>query len=305
MSLCAGVWRVALCVVLAGMGVCRADDAFDLRPVPEFLKLPEGWKLGPCSAVAVNRRGEILLLHRGEHPVLVFDAQGTYLRSWGDDLLKTPHGLRVDGEDHVWATDIGGHRVFRFDATGKLLLSLGNGQPGTGDDQFNKPTDVGFGDDGHVFVTDGYGNARVQKFSATGKLVHSWGKPGTGPGEFQLPHAVVVDGRGRVLVGDRENNRIQIFDQSGGLLEVWSGFAPYGLAFDGDGRLFVADARAHRVWQLDAKGQVRRGWGSPGKGLAEFDLPHMLGFDGTGNLFVAEVGNQRMRKFVREQTSPE
>jgi DNA-binding beta-propeller fold protein YncE len=277
-----------------------ADDEAGFRPVPDFLKLPEGWTLGSCSAVAVNRLGEILLLHRGKHPLIGFDADGRFLRSWGDDLIQSPHGLRVDQDDNVWVTDIGSHRVFKFDPSGKLLLSLGHGKPGAGDDQFNKPTDVAFGSDGEFFVADGYGNTRVLKLAANGKLIKAWGTPGAGPGEFNLPHAIVVDSRGRVLVGDRENDRIQIFDRDGSLLEIWPGFAPYGLAFNRDGVLFVADARASRILELDANGKVRRSWGRKGTAPGEFDLPHMLSFDAAGNLLVAEVGGKRLQKFVRK-----
>lgn len=289
-----------LVVLIIAGGKSLADDEADFWPVPDFLKLPDGWTLGSCSAVGVNGRGEILLLHRGRHPLIVFDAGGRFLRSWGDDLIQSPHGLRVDRDDNVWVTDIGGHRVFKFDPSGKLLLSLGNGKPGAGDDQFNRPTDVAFGPDGEFFVADGYGNARVLRFAASGKLIKTWGTPGTGPGEFDLPHAIVVDARERVLVGDRENNRIQIFDRDGALLEIWAGFAPYGLAFNHNGILFVADARANQILELDVNGKVRRSWGRKGTGPGEFDLPHMLSSDADGNLFVAEVGGKRLQKFVRK-----
>jgi DNA-binding beta-propeller fold protein YncE len=276
-----------------------AAEELVFEPAPEFLKLPEGRTLGNCSAVAVNRRGEILVFHRGRHPLVCFDATGKYLRSWGDDVIHTAHGLRIDREDNVWVTDIGNHRVFKFDPAGKLLLSLGTGKPGAGDGEFNKPTDVAFGTGGEFYVSDGYGNTRVLKFSAGGKLLKSWGTAGKGPGEFNLPHAIVVDSRGRVLVGDRENNRIQVFDSEGLLLKVWPGFAPYGLAFNDDGVLFVADGRANKVLRLDAEGIVRQSWGKKGTAPGEFNLPHMLAFDAAGNLFVAEVGGKRMQKFIK------
>lgn len=270
------------------------------RPVPDFLHLPEGWKLGACSAVDVNSRGEIFVFHRGAHPILVFDADGKFLRSWGDDLIGSAHGLRIDRHDDVWTTDIGNHRVFKFDREGKLLLSLGTGQAGDGPDEFNKPTDVGFAADGAFYVTDGYGNSRVQKFSPSGALVHSWGAKGTEPGQFNTPHAVVLDRAGRVLVGDRENDRIQIFDADGKLLNVWNGYAPYGLAFDGDGTLFVADGRANQVLELDDAGRVVARLGAKGADPGEFQLPHMLAFDAAGNLLVTEIEGTRMQKFVRK-----
>ena len=281
-------------------GSARAAEVIAFQPTVEFLKLPDGWTLGPCSAVAVSRKGEIYLLHRGKHPVLCFDTDGKFLRSWGDDLIKTAHGLRVDRDDNVWATDIGSHRVFKFDPTGKLLLALGNGKPGMENDQFNKPTDVAFGPEGEFYVSDGYGNTRVMKFSSEGRFIKSWGTPGKAPGELNLPHAVIVDASGRVLVGDRENNRIQIFDREGKLLETWPGFAPYGLAFNSEGILFVATGDEHDVLCLDASGKVQRRWGRKGAAPGEFDLPHMLAFDATGNLYVAEVGGLRLQKLVKK-----
>jgi DNA-binding beta-propeller fold protein YncE len=281
-------------------GPARAEDLVDFQPTTEFLKLPDGWALGACSAVAVSRQGEVYLFHRGKHPLICFDANGTYLRSWGDDLIKTAHGLRVDREDNVWATDIGTHRVFKFDPNGKLLLALGTGKPGVENDQFNKPTDVAFGPDGEFYVSDGYGNSRVMKFSPEGTLIKSWGTPGKAPGEFILPHAIVVDAKGRVLVGDRENNRIQIFDRDGNLLESWTGFAPYGLALNSQGVLFVATGRENDILCLNASGRVSKRWGRKGTAPGEFDLPHMLSFDATGNLYVAEVGGLRLQKFVKK-----
>jgi DNA-binding beta-propeller fold protein YncE len=283
----------SLCLWLVQL-VASADE---LRAVEKFFKLPNDWTLRACSAVAVNAKGEIIVFHRGTHPLLVFDAEGNFLRSWGDDVVKSAHGLRVDRDDNIWATDIGGHRVFKFDRNGKLLLALGTGKAGTGDDQFNKPTDIAFGQSGEFFVTDGYGNTRVMKFAPSGKLLMSWGQPGKAAGEFNLPHSIVIDRQGRLLVGDRENDRIQVFDQDGKWLATWPGFAPYGLALDKSGRVYVADARAHQLLRLTPTGEVEQRWGRKGAAPGEFDLPHMLTFDSKGNLFIAEVNGRRVQKF--------
>lgn len=277
-----------------------ADDAITFEARGDFPKLPADFVLGRCSAVATNSKGEIYLFHRGPHPLICVDAEGKLLRSWGDDVIGTAHGLRVDRQGNVWATDIGRHRVLKFDPTGKLLLALGTGKAGTGTDEFDRPTDIAFAPNGDVFVSDGYGNSRVMKFSAAGSFLKSWGTKGKGPGEFDLPHAVIMDSKGRLLVGDRENERIQLFDADGQFLDQWTGFAPYGIAINGDGRVFVADAQANQILRLDASGKVQQRWGQKGTGPGEFEIPHMLAFDAAGNLFVAEVDGKRFQKLTKK-----
>jgi DNA-binding beta-propeller fold protein YncE len=294
--------RAITFLVLFGCGMATAANATaaEFKPVPDFFKLPQGWSLGPCSAVAVSGKGEIYLFHRGPHPVIIFDEQGNHLRSWGDDVIQTAHGLRIDRDGNIWVTDIGQHRVFKFDASGKVLLTLGSGKAGTGLDQFDRPTDIAFGPRGEIFVSDGYGNSRVMKFSPNGGFIKTWGTPGKGPGEFNLPHAIVLDSQGRVLVGDRENRRIQVFDQEGKVLAVWEGFSPFGLALGKDDALFVADGYANEVLRLDANGKVQERFGKQGKPPGEFELPHMLAVDAAGNLLVTEINGKRAQRFVRQ-----
>src|SRR5262245_17182686 len=208
-----------------------AADIPDYRPVAGWPRLPDTVKLGQVSGVATDSADRVYVFHRGKQPILVFDRTGKLLRSWGDDQIKQAHGLRIDKENNVWVTDIGHHRVLKYDAEGKLLLTLGQkDRPGDGPDQFNKPTDVAVAPSGEFYVADGYGNSRVVKFSKEGKYLKEWGKKGTGAGEFNLPHAICLDGRGRVYVGDRENDRIQVFDSEGKFLAQYpeSG-APFGL----------------------------------------------------------------------------
>jgi DNA-binding beta-propeller fold protein YncE len=272
----------------------------DYRAVAGWPRLPDNVRLGPVSAVATDSSDRVYVFHRGPHPVLVFDRGGTFLRSWGDGLVQTAHGLRIDRDDNVWVTDIGHHRVMKFDAGGKLLLTLGKkDQPGEGRDRFNKPTDVAVAPSGEFYVADGYGNARVVKFSGDGKYLKEWGRKGTGPGEFNLPHAIRLDARGRVYVGDRENNRIQVFDPDGKFLAQWKeGGAPFGLFLTGEGRLFVADGRADWVVVLDLRGKALGRWGQKGTGPGQFRLPHGICVDKHGAVYVAEITGQRVQKFV-------
>ncbi|HEX3147806.1 MAG TPA: peptidyl-alpha-hydroxyglycine alpha-amidating lyase family protein, partial [Gemmataceae bacterium] len=227
------------------------------------------------------------------------DRDGKFLRAWGHGTIKTPHGLRIDADGNLWLTDTGNHLVLKFDPIGKLLMSLGRkGEPGVGLDQFDRPTDVAVAPTGEFFVTDGYGNNRVLKFSRDGKLLKQWGKKGTGEGEFILPHAVVRDAKGRIYVGDRENNRVQVFDSEGKFLFQWkeSG-APYGLFLSGD-RLFVADGRADWIQVLGPDGKSLGRFGEKGTGPGQFRMPHMLSIDSEGSVYVAEVNGKRVQKFA-------
>jgi len=187
--------------------------------------MPDGWKFGRVSAVAADAAGEVYVFQRGKKadPIVVFDAKGKYLRSWGRGMFGNPHGMRVNREGHVWVTDNGDHQVMKFTRDGKLLLTLGKKkQAGTTPDTFNRPTDIAFAPTGEFYVSDGYGNSRVVKFSSEGNYLLDWGKPGRKPGEFNTPHSIAVDSKGTVYVSDRENNRIQIFDANGKYLRAWT-----------------------------------------------------------------------------------
>ena len=155
--------------------------------------------------------------------MIIFDARGRYLRSWGKGLFTSPHGLRIDPAGNVWITDVGSQQVIKFTQKGELLLTLGKkGQAGATRDTFNKPTDIAFARNGDFYVSDGYGNTRIVKFSKDGRYLFEWGKPGRGPGEFNTPHSVQLDSKGVVYVSDRENNRIQIFTPEGKFLRMWT-----------------------------------------------------------------------------------
>ena len=188
----------------------------------------------------------------------------------------------------------------KFDPQGRVLLTLGKkDQPGEGTDQFKKPTDVAIARSGDIYVADGYGNSRVVQFSKEGKYLRQWEKKGMGPGEFHLPHAICLDGQGRVYVGDRENNRGQVFEPDGKFLAQWkdSG-APYGLFLASGARMLIADGRANAVRVLDGKGKVLGRWGEKGSGLGQFAMPHGICMDSRGVIYVAEVNGQRVQKFV-------
>jgi len=197
-----------------------------IRYGEEPATMPAGWNFGRVSAVATDAQGDVYVFHRaakGIDHLVVFDAKGHYSRSWGKETFANPHGVRIDSAGHVWLVDNGDHTVRKYTRKGELLMALGKpGQHGATKDTFYRPTDIAFAPDGSFYVSDGYGNSRVVKFSKEGKYLLEWGKKGSGPGEFNLPHQVQLDSKQRVWVSDRENNRIQCFDPSGKFLKQWN-----------------------------------------------------------------------------------
>ncbi len=243
--------------------------------------MPKGWYFGRVSAVATDSAGEVYVFQRGADadPIVVFDKDGKYLRSWGRDLdFGNEHGLRVDRDGNVWITDNGNHQVMKFTREGKLLLTLGvRGESGEDDKHFFRPADITFGPDGSVYVADGYGNARVVKFSPEGEYITAWGKHGTGESEFNIVHSAAVDSKGTVYVSDRENNRIQIFDADGKFLRMWTHLgATQNIFITPDDEMWIIthrdnienityDTLAGRIMKIDmATGRIIGAMESPG-----------------------------------------
>jgi peptidylamidoglycolate lyase len=245
--------------------------------------------------------------------VLVLEAgSGELLASWGTNFFWLPHGITIDHADNVWLTDVARHQVFKFSHEGKVLLTLGEaGKPGNDAGHFNKPTDVAVARDGTFFVSDGYGNARVAKFATNGMFLKSWGVKGIASGQFNTPHGISLDRQGRVLVADRGNARMQVFDGEGQFLTAWKGMAlgrPWAVRATPEGGVFVVDggdqtknlpdrAKVHRV---DADGRVLETFGSFGTGAGQFVWPHAVAMARDGAVFVGEVTGARVQKFVRQ-----
>lgn len=264
--------------------------------------MPDGWTFGRVSSVTADARGEVYVFHRGRKadPIVVFDAKGKYLRSWGRGLFGNEHGMRCDANGKIWITDNGNHQVMRFSRDGQLELTLGvKGRAGTDDRTFNRPTDIAFSPDGQfVYVSDGYGNSRVVKFTYGGQYVTAWGRPGSAPGEFNTVHSVAVDSRGDVFVSDRENNRIQIFDANGRFLKMWTHLgATQNLFITARGEMWIIthrnnienltyDTLAGRIMRVDKdSGRILGAMESPGHWLHV--TPESVIFIGslTGNCF--------------------
>lgn len=330
----------------------RNDLPNPYKTIQDWAKLPDGRKWGSTSGVAISPEGNIWTYERcggnscadsNLAPILEFDRSGKLLKNFGAGLFAFPHGLFVDKDGNVWVTDgiqtgvtdeqsrkYGkGHQVFKFSPDGKLLMTLGKaGAPGDGPDTFNRPSGVAIAPNGDIFIADGHHapvntpvNARIMKFSKDGKFIKAWGKLGSGPGEFEGPHALAFDSKGRLFVADRTNNRIQIFDQDGNFIAQWKQFGrPSGLFIDKDDTLYVADSEStdnpQQPGQEPGYGYnpgCRRGIriGSAKDGTVTAFIPDPepkstssaaegVAVDHQGNVYGAEVGSMDLKKYVKK-----
>ena len=282
----------------------------DYKPVDGWGTLPDGWRQVEAAGVAVDRHDNVYLFTRSEHPVIVLDRDGRFLRSWGEGVVRRAHAVTIDAEGIVWLTDDLHHTIRKFTPEGKLLLTLGHPDQASelhGGKPFNRPTHVAIcPKTGYLFISDGYGNSNVHKYAPDGTHVLSWGEPGTDPGQFNLPHNLVTDGEGLVYVADRENHRVQIFDGQGRYQAQWNNLhRPCGLYADrrNGGHFYIGELATSlavnaktpnlgpRITVLDAKGQrvCRFGGRFAGDGPGRLVAPHAVATDSRGDLYVAEV----------------
>ena len=269
--------------------------------------LPDGWTFGWIPAVACDSQDRVFVYSRSEHPLVIFDRDGNFLDSWGEDVFKDAHGIYIDAEDNVYCTERETHCIFKLNRHGELMMTIGTpGQPGANDgDPFNLPTDLAIASTGELFISDGYGNARVHKYTPDGERIKSWGEWGSGPGQFELSHCVRIDRFDRVWVCDRTNDRIQIFDTEGRYLEERSGLhKPDTIYFDPDEDIVYIAELEQRVSIYTLDGELITEWGDgrkserPGEFLA---CPHGIWMDSHGDLYVSEVqADARLQKFVRQ-----
>jgi len=317
-----------------GVRLARAADAEEprARPAnpaicyqvdPTWPQRPE--EMAPWGAmpgVAVDANDLIYLYTRAKPPVQVYDANGKFIRAWGDDTIETAHYIKIDGGGNVWVADLGKHVVMQFTPEGKLLKTLGApGEPGEDETHLNKPTDMVAAPDGDVFVTDGYGNNRIVHFNKEGKFVKTWGKKGTGPGEFDLPHSIVIDSKGRLYVADRSNARVQVFDREGRFLAQWQNLlVPWGLLMTKNDEIWACGSspmpcpeqgmfgcppKDQLFVKLDTSGRLLALWtipkGEDGKEQpGEVNWLHHIAFDSRGNAYVGDIQGKKAKKFVRQ-----
>jgi DNA-binding beta-propeller fold protein YncE len=288
---------VTVTVPIARVGA--AEGRYQL--VDGWAQFPAGFtKWSPVTGVDVDAHGNVYVFQRSETmPIMVFDRNGRFLRAFGQGMFKQAHFLRVDPFGDVWVTDRVNLQAYKFSSDGKLLMTLGKkGVSGdnTSQDAFNGVADVAVAKNGDVFIADGEGvNTRVVKFSKDGTFIKWWGGKGTEPGQFNVPHSIAMDLKGRIYVADRSNNRIQIFDQDGKFIDQWTNFGtPWGLFVRGD-LIYVVDGTANGCLLIANT--------KDGKVVDRIDgltNPTAVTVDSKGAIYVGEVNGMNVKKFVKK-----
>ena len=296
----------------------QPGETYSYEPVPQWGALPQGVSFGgDATSVAVDSEDNVYVFNRGSVPVVVLNRDGAVIDSWGEGEFDQPHGIFIDGADHLYLVDAGGHFVQKRTRDGKLLFTIGTrgeASPLRSGRYFNRPTDVAIHPvTGELFVSDGYGNARVHRFDPAGNHMESFGEPGADEGQFCLPHGIEVLGDDRLVVCDRENYRLQIFTTSGEWVEQWHAHRPAAVRLTADGNALLVAELGYPgqhgapnvgcrvcVRSLDGKQPAHFGSPVPGFEAGEFWAPHGLAVDSHGDFYVAEVNSYIIRELRRE-----
>ncbi len=297
--------------------------------VKNWPQLSENFILGNPTGIAIDTNQNIVVFHRAyrnwpllgslpsgfitDNTVVILDKEnGKILQSWGANLFIMPHGLRVDKENNIWVTDVGLNQVFKFTHDGKLLMKSGEAKVARNDkEHFNQPTDVAVEKDGSFYVSDGYGNSRIIKFSPSGKYLFEWGKKGNKNGEFNIPHGIAIDANSNVYVADRENSRIQVFDSTGKFLKKWDDES-FGnvcaVSFNNSkSKLFAADDVSFfkikhlgsDVFIFDTSGTVETRFGRSGFYNGRVGWFHDIAIDSDENIYVGDILDNKILKFKK------
>lgn len=293
--------------------------------VEDWPKLPKDLVLGNPTGLGIDSENNILVFHRAnrvwqepmpedkikENTILTLNKQtGEVLKSWGADLFIMPHGLEIDKENNVWVTDVALHQIFKFNSEGNLLLTLGEAKvPGNDSSHFNLPTDIAVSDDGSFYVSDGYGNSRVVKYSKDGTYLYEWGKFGNKQGEFNIPHGIDLDKKGNVYIADRENNRIQKFDAEGNFIAVWQNKITeqlYSVTIDNkNNHLFGIDymtvndtvVKGSDIFRFDLNTNLQMQFGRTGFYDGPISRYHDILIDDEESIYVGDILGNKVQKF--------
>src|SRR5665213_1397664 len=283
----------------------------DYVAVADPLPVPANVMMGASSSVAFDSKGHLFVLSRGAQPLTEFDENGKFIRAFGEGLFMRSHGLRIDKDGNIWTTDVGAHTVMKLSPEGKVLLTLGTkGQAGEWNETthlFNQPNDIAIAANGDLFITQGHtpgpkGDPRVLKFDKNGNFIKSWGGKGTEPGKFDVAHGIAIDAKGLLWVTDRENQRIQIFDQDGKYIREIK-YAGLPCALDiGKEYIYMVNGFAGQVLKLDLDGKVLAAMGKPGPAgtWGEFGEAHFIAVSPKGEIYVADSVNRAVQKFVKK-----
>ncbi|MYE89453.1 hypothetical protein F4X33_10710 [Candidatus Poribacteria bacterium] len=289
------------------MATRLGSEDYIYEELADWAKLPEGWSFKEVADVVVDAQDRVYVFNRGEHPMIIFEQDGSFVTSWGEDLFSRAHGVTVGPDGMLYCVDDGDHSIRKCTPDGEVLMTIGTPNepaPAHSGQPFNRPTKVAFDPKtDELYISDGYGNARVHKYSPDGKHLFSWGEYGTDPGQFNLVHSVCTDSEGKVYIADRESHRVQIFDAEGRYLGQWNNLhRPCGLHIEDDlvyigqvptqlevnadypnigGCVTIHDLNGHRLARL---GDV---W--HGEGPGQFISPHGIAIDSHGDIYVGEV----------------
>ena len=294
------------------MSVIVGDGQYKYRVEENWAKLPDGWYFKDIGGVGVDKRDNVYVFNRGEHPVIVLDRDGNFLRSWGEGVFVRPHGLHMAPDDTVFLTDDADHTVRKCTLDGKVLMTLGvSGKPSEffSGEPFHRCTHTALSPKGEIYVSDGYGNARVHKYTPDGKLIMSWGGPGTDPGQFNIVHNVCCDADGWVYIADRENHRIQVFNGDGKFEAQWKNLhRPCALHMESPANpvFYIGEYGPHyrpltrnvpnlgpRISITDRHGNILARLGSQPAGMepGQFFAPHGMCVDSRGDIYIGDVAN--------------
>ena len=294
--------------------VLTGSENFSYKFINSWEKMPTGYSWDETVGAIADKKDNIYVFNRGPHPVMVFNNDGDFISSWGEDIFSRPHGISLGPDNTIYCTDDGDHTVRQCTLDGKILLTIGTpnkpSNPFSGN-PFNRCTHTATDpNNGNIFVTDGYKNSRIHKYSPNGNLITSWGTSGTDEGEFNIVHNIAIDKDGYLYVCDRENHRIQIFNQNGVFETSWSNLhRPCAIFIDDDDVIYVGELGfgtpisrdvpniGPRVSILNKKGQILSRLGDMGYGtqLGQFIAPHGICLDSKKNIFVSEVARTNMK----------
>ena len=326
------IFITVLFIFCCSAGICQnpetVKNSSKYKLVNDWPQLPDGYILSQPAGIGIDTSQNVFIFHRpgrkwknldqefpdsliSANTILMLDRHtGKIINSWGSNLFIMPHGLTVDKDNNIWVTDVGLHQIFKFSHDGKLLMKLGEAKiPGNDSLHFNRPTDVAVGKDGSFYVSDGYRNSRVIKFSSSGKYLFEWGKKGTKPGEFNIPHAIDIDAKGNIYVADRQNNRIQKFNADGKFIREWKNqsFANlYSVTIDKRNQyLFAADyliildtiIKGSDIIEINAEGNLIDQFGRSGSYNGPLSRYHDISVDNEGSIYVGDILGNRVQKF--------